>query len=439
MNDIYNKKICWIWLVMSLGVASPTIWKLINKYQTVEATCRYVQSSDIKKKIVEIKSAKEVLINCLKNNVQVICYSDNEYPKSLKDTHNPPSVLFYRGNLNLLNAERLLTVVGTRNPTDYTVRVTSKICSDLVKENFILISGFAMGVDSISHRCAVENHKPTISVLACGLDYDYPRGTTQLKNDILSNGGLILTEQLPNTPPYRGNFPKRNRILAGLGNGTFITEASFGSGALITANYTYNIGKPIFCIPPADIFNERFLGVAKYIRDGAICVFSHNDIVYEYYGSYPSKVRKTNIIQINNAEEVSQSPIFKDEIESIKKSVTNKKEKTIKDDSDLKVINTTDQNLKEDKIEKVEKKSSSEVTILFSNSNISAKSDTSSNQIDLNDKQSLVIQSIKKGYNYLDDIAIDTGIDISDLFEIITDLEVDGKVKCDIGNKYTLI
>ncbi|MGN1411412.1 MAG: DNA-processing protein DprA [Oscillospiraceae bacterium] len=434
MSEKYNKKICWLWLVMSIGVASPTIWDLMSKYQTVEEVCRYVQSNDIRKKVVEVQTTKELLVDCIRKGINVICYSDKEYPSSLKDMHNPPSVLFCKGDLSLLNQERLLTVVGTRNPTDYTVRVTSTICDNLVKENFILISGSALGVDSIAHRCAINNRKPTISVLACGIDYDYPKGGISLRNDILSNGGLILTEQLPNTPPYRGNFPKRNRILAGLGNGTFVTEASLGSGALITANYSYKMGKPIFCIPPTDIFNERFLGVAKYIRDGAICVFSHNDIMYEYFGSYPSNVRQTNIIQINDAEKVSESPIFKDEINF--KSKNNVKEKLSKMEVEKPKFK---------RLEETEK----EVEVLFNNlSTITEETNKKEEFIDyhtskgkpiLNDKQSLVIQSIKKGYNYLDDISTDTGIDISELFEIITDLELDGIVKSNFGNKYTLI
>lgn len=425
MSEKYNKKICWLWLVMSLGVANPKIWELMSKHQTVEEVCRYVQSNDIKKKVVEVQTTKELLVDCITRGINVVCYSDVEYPNSLKDMHNPPSVLFCKGDLSLFNQERLLTVVGTRNPTDYTIRVTSIICDNLVKEDFVLISGSALGVDSIAHICAVNNRKPTISVLACGIDYDYPKGSISLRNDILFNGGLILTEQLPNTPPYRGNFPKRNRILAGLGNGTFITEASLGSGALITANYSYKMGKPIFCIPPADIFNERYLGVAKYIRDGAICVFSHNDIMYEYFGSYPSNVRQTNIIQINDAEKVSESPIFKDEV-------------GFKSNKKVKEIPPKDSIVEKPKSKKLES-TERDVEVLFSNLKTVAEKVPQKDKSTLDDKQNLVIQSIKKGYNYLDDISIDTGIDISELFEIITDLELDGIVKSNFGNKYTLI
>lgn len=419
---------------MSLGVANPTIWELVSKHHTVEETCRYVQSGNLKKKVIEVKSAKQVLVDCIKRGINVVCYSDDEYPKSLKDIHNPPSVLFYRGNLNLLNNEKLLTVVGTRNPVDYTVRVTSTICDGLVHEGFVLISGFAVGVDSIAHRSAISNHKPTVSVLACCLDYDYPKGTSNMKNEILSNGGLILTEQLPDTPPYRANFPKRNRILAGLGNGTLITEASLSSGSLITANYSYSMDKPIFCVPPSDIFDRRFLGLAKYIRDGAICIFSHNDIIYEYYGSYPSKVRNTNIIQINDAEEVSQSPIFKDDIINQKQSIRKKSKDVDSKESSIVMVGTPKSIKSTNPDEKVE--------VLFSNFNVTPKGfstiTTKEDLSSLSDKQLLVIQSIKRGYNYLDDIANDTNIDISDLFEIITDLEVIGKIKSDFGNKYVL-
>lgn len=415
MNAKYSRQVCWIWLIMSLGVGNPLIWEYINKHDTIEETCRYIQShSEIKKKLVDVQSAKKLLVDCLKNSIHVVCYSDEEYPNALKDIHNPPYVLFYRGNLNILNQDRLLTVVGTRNPSDYTMRVTQNICDNLVKENFILISGLAVGVDSIAHRCSVNNNKPTISVLACGIDYEYPKENISLKKEILNNGGLILTEQLPDTQPYRSNFPKRNRILAGLGNGTFITEASLGSGALITANYSYKLGKAIFCIPPTDIFNDRYLGVVKYLRDGAISVFSHNDILYEYFGSYPVKVRQTDIIEIYDAEKVSESPIFKQETLQKSKNIVKKKPTKKREKSTLNVHNIVD-------VSKVDNKILENTSVI------------------MNDNESLIVKSLKKGYTYLDDIANDTNIDISELFELITELEISGIVKSTFGNAYTLI
>lgn len=416
MNEKYSHQVCWLWLLMSLGVGNPVIWEYVNQHRTVEETCRFVQSSDkVKKKnIVEVQSAKQLLVDCLKRGIQVVCYSDSEYPNSLRDIHNPPCVLFYRGNLNLLNCERLLTVVGTRNPSDYTVRVTNELCNNLVREGYILISGFALGVDSIASRCCVNNNRPTVCVLASGIEYDYPKENKSLKKEVLIKGGLILTEQFPDTQPYRTNFPKRNRILAGLGKGTLITEASLGSGALITANYTYKQGKPLFCVPPTDIFNNRYLGVVKYIRDGAICVFSHNDILYEYYGSYPVKVRQTDIIEINNAEKVSESVIFKDETIKESKKISNSK--TIKKTED-----------------------SAKVEELSLSSNITNENPPENTDVSMNDNKYLVVQSLKKGYSYLDDISNDTNIDIAELFEIITELEIDGIIKANFGNAYTLI
>jgi len=415
INAKYSRQVCWIWLVMSLGVGNPIIWEYVNRHNTVEETCRYVQSHDtVKKKNVDVKSAKQLLVDSLKNGIRVVCYSDDEYPDSLRDIHNPPCVLFYRGNLNLLKYDKLLTVVGTRNPSDYTVRVTKALCNDLLKNGFLLISGLALGVDSISHRCSVELGLPTISVVACGIDHEYPKENVLLKKDILKFGGLILTEQLPDDKPYRGNFPKRNRILAGLGNGTLITEASLGSGALITANYSYKMGKTIFCVPPTDIFNDRYLGMAKYIRDGAICVCNINDILYEFFGSYPLKVRQTNIIDINNAERVSESPIFKNETINNDKKTTSKKSTKKKD-----VITESSKAIEESpKLEQIRPEELSTHT---------------------NDNVSLVVQSLKKGLTYLDDIANDTNIDISELFELITDLEIEGIVKCNFGNSYTLV
>lgn len=426
MKSKYSQKICWLWLVMSLGAGNPKLWELLNEYTTVEETCRFVQTnSSIRKNVVEVKSAKELLVDCLKQGIGVVCYSDEEYPNALKDVHNPPAVLFYRGDFSLLSCERLLTIVGTRNPSEYTVKVTQHICSELVKEGYVLISGCAVGVDSMVHQSCIDNNQKTISILANGIDYDYPKENRTLKQKILQLGGLILTEQLPNTAPYRTNFPKRNRILASLGKGTLITEASLGSGALITANYTYKLGKPIFCIPPADILNPRYSGVNKYIRDGAIVVFSKNDILYEYYGSYPSKVRNTNIVDIHHSKRVSDDPIFQEEITKRKKS-SNKSvdsSNSTKHSTPTDTTNTTND-------------SKDAVPLEDSTSKDSINKDTSTYS---DSRFDAIVQSLKKGYSYLDDISNDTNIDVSTLFEIMTELEIDGVVKVSFGNCYTLL
>ena len=121
--------------------------------------------------------------------------------------------------------------------------------------------------------------------MGCGLDVAYPQPHANLKYEI-ARRGLILSEFLPGTSPAPSNFPLRNRVLSGLSMGTFVIQAPARSGALITAENAMEQGRDVFCIPPADIFDKRYMGVIKYLRDGAIPVFDSRDIVYEYYTSH---------------------------------------------------------------------------------------------------------------------------------------------------------
>lgn len=179
----------------------------------------------------------------------------------------------------------LLTIVGTRNPSPYSLQVEKTICHDLVQMGFVPVTGYAVGIDITANRCALEADKPSIALMGCGLDVAYPQPHANLKYEI-ARRGLILSEFLPGTSPAPSNFPLRNRVLSGLSMGTFVIQAPARSGALITAENAMEQGRDVFCIPPADIFDKRYMGVIKYLRDGAIPVFDSRDIVYEYYTSH---------------------------------------------------------------------------------------------------------------------------------------------------------
>ena len=159
------------------------------------------------------------------------------------------------------------------------------ICHDLVQMGFVPVTGYAAGIDITANLCALEADKPSIALMGCGLDVAYPKSHVNLKYEIAKHG-LILSEFLPGTSPAPANFPLRNRVLSGLSMGTFVIQAPVRSGALITAENAMEQGRDVFCIPPADIFDKRYMGVIKYLRDGAIPVFDSRDIVYEYYTSH---------------------------------------------------------------------------------------------------------------------------------------------------------
>ena len=288
---------CLLWLVMVFGAGSPRIWKALHRYGSPQKAVEVLQKPESDaalhlpehtlRRIRQTGEAQveEMLARCEKLRLSILWYGDEAYPPQLLSIVNPPVLLFYQGDSSLLQEHLLLTIVGTRNPSPYSLQVEKTICHDLVQMGFVPVTGYAVGIDITANRCALEADKPSIALMGCGLDVAYPQPHANLKYEI-ARRGLILSEFLPGTSPAPSNFPLRNRVLSGLSVGTFVIQAPARSGALITAENAMEQGRDVFCIPPADIFDKRYMGVIKYLRDGAIPVFDSRDIVYEYYTSH---------------------------------------------------------------------------------------------------------------------------------------------------------
>lgn len=288
---------CLLWLVMVFGAGSPRIWKALHRYGSPQKAVEVLQKPESDaalhlpehtlRRIRQTGEAQveEMLARCEKLRLSILWYGDEAYPPQLLSIVNPPVLLFYQGDSSLLQEHLLLTIVGTRNPSPYSLQVEKTICHDLVQMGFVPVTGYAVGIDITANRCALEADKPSIALMGCGLDVAYPQPHANLKYEI-ARRGLILSEFLPGTSPAPSNFPLRNRVLSRLSMGTFVIQAPARSGALITAENAMEQGRDVFCIPPADIFDKRYMGVIKYLRDGAIPVFDSRDIVYEYYTSH---------------------------------------------------------------------------------------------------------------------------------------------------------
>ena len=288
---------CLLWLVMVFGAGSPRIWKALHRYGSPQKAVEVLQKPESDaalhlpehtlRRIRQTGEAQveEMLARCEKLRLSILWYGDEAYPPQLLSIVNPPVLLFYQGDSSLLQEHLLLTIVGTRNSSPYSLQVEKTICHDLVQMGFVPVTGYAVGIDITANRCALEADKPSIALMGCGLDVAYPQPHANLKYEI-ARRGLILSEFLPGTSPAPSNFPLRNRVLSGLSMGTFVIQAPARSGALITAENAMEQGRDVFCIPPADIFDKRYMGVIKYLRDGAIPVFDSRDIVYEYYTSH---------------------------------------------------------------------------------------------------------------------------------------------------------
>ncbi len=181
------------------------------------------------------------------NNITPLFYLEKKYPARLKNCVDSPIMLYLKGNADL-NVPKIISVVGTRKATEYGKEICEKIVRDLKAQNVLVVSGLAYGIDTCAHKASLDNNLKTVAVLGHGLDRIYPYLNTALSNKIMDHGGL-LSEFMSKTKPDRENFPKRNRIIAGLADGTLVVEAARKGGALITAEIANSYNRDVFSIP----------------------------------------------------------------------------------------------------------------------------------------------------------------------------------------------
>lgn len=195
-----------------------------------------------------------------------------------KNTADPPKNLYYRGDVNLLNNSYIrIAIVGSRKVTPYGKQVTSQLGIDLANRGIILVSGLAIGVDSLAHQAALEARTPTIAVLPSDVDHFYPRSHLYLAQQILQKGGLIVSEYAESAQPQKFQFIARNRIIAGIATAVLITEAAQGSGSLHTAGFALEQGKPVMAVP-GPINTTSSTGANRLIQTGAAMITSLDDI-----------------------------------------------------------------------------------------------------------------------------------------------------------------
>lgn len=198
-----------------------------------------------------------------KNGVQPLFYLDSGYPKRLQHCHDSPMMLYYKGNVDL-NAQKVIGIVGTRNVTEYGRFVIDKIVGEFSSDNILIISGLAYGVDTIAHRSALKYDLATVGVLGHGLQIIYPAENYKLAHNMLEKGG-VLTEFLSGTKPDRENFPKRNRIVAGMIDCLIVVESALKGGAMITAEIANSYDREVFAVPGriGDAFSEGCNNLVK--------------------------------------------------------------------------------------------------------------------------------------------------------------------------------
>lgn len=206
-----------------------------------------------------------------KNGIQVLFLTDPAYPQRLLHCYDPPTLLYQKGNADL-NRSRIISIIGTRNHTEYGRQVTEQLVKGLQTQQVTVVSGLAFGIDAIAHRAALQNQLPTIGVLAHGLDTLYPTQHRVLAKEMLVNGAL-LTEFRSGTEPDKHNFPKRNRIAAGLADVTVVIETPVKGGSMITAELACNYHRDLFAVP-GRIGDPKSSGCLQLIRQNKAMIYT---------------------------------------------------------------------------------------------------------------------------------------------------------------------
>lgn len=213
------------------------------------------------------------------HKVNVITINEPEYPRLLKTIPDPPAVIYVKGELKKED-DIAIAIVGSRRTTNYGKTVAEKFAKELSKLNITVVSGLARGIDTCAHSTTVENKGRTVAVLGNGLSLCYPPENRKLVEKISSNNGAVISEFPMTYPPEKGNFPRRNRIIAGLSLGTIVVECDLKSGALITAKLALEQGKEVFAIP-GSIYSRYSRGPHMLLKQGAKLVEDIEDVLQE--------------------------------------------------------------------------------------------------------------------------------------------------------------
>ncbi len=291
---MFDDRVYWLWLQHAFGAGSDKPVSIYRRFNSLEefhqggkslwSSFDFISDKNLSAlSTYSLKHAEAQLEYVLKAEQNVICYTDEDYPEKLRNIDTPPCVLYYKGEIPTYDNVLTIAVVGSRQAEKNFVEVTDRICYELSKQGVMIVSGGALGIDTAAHRGSLKATGVNTCVLACGLDYPYLMENLNLRNQILDKGGCLITEYPINTGVHKGTFAVRNRIMSALSDGLLVVCAKKKSGTMLTVAHATKQNKDIFAVP-GDISNPYSEGTNLLIRDGAVPVLDHSDIL----GNYPS-------------------------------------------------------------------------------------------------------------------------------------------------------
>ena len=267
-------------LIHSENVGPKTFWNLIYLYKTATNALENVARMSLKSsrdkpiKVISKSQSEDQISLCLSKGIKILSYLDPDYPYLLKNIDDYPPILFCRGDLSLLNKEKI-AIVGSRDASSNGVKFAYSLAKKLTDHNKVVVSGFARGIDSAAHKGSIDY--ATIAVLAGGVDHIYPPENKDLYYQLIEKG-LVIAELPLGTIPKAQNFPQRNRIISGISNGVALIEASLKSGSLITAKFALQQNRDLFVVPGFPL-DPHYHGNNYLLKQGAYLLESVEDIL----------------------------------------------------------------------------------------------------------------------------------------------------------------
>lgn len=289
-SECENQLRDWIALSFVTGVGSRTAAALIDRFgspsSVFQSSSAALESAGLKRDTIAVIKSTELLEKAAREiegiarvNGEALVLTDERYPPLLRETYDPPIVIYCLGNLKEAFSQPAVAIVGSRRCSTYGRNVAEKLSRELAERGVTVISGLARGIDSAAHRGALDGRGLTVGVMGTGLDAVYPKENRKLAERIV-DGGALITEFPLATPPASQNFPFRNRVISGVSLGVMIVEGAERSGSLITARLAYEQGRDVFAVP-GNITSAKSFGPNYLIKDGAKLVQTWRDVIEE--------------------------------------------------------------------------------------------------------------------------------------------------------------
>lgn len=328
---IESDKPYWVAFNHINGIGAVRTGQLLKRFETLreawKASKTDLQFAGISEKLAEQivffrnkTDPQELTESILARNIKISIRTEDDYPHLLKEIDNPPTVLYYVGNLPE-QSMKLMAIVGTRKMTSYGQNVAEELGRFLSDNGIGVVSGLARGIDGAAQGAVVNNGGSTYAVLGCGVDHIYPPEHRNLARLIVKNGAVI-SEYAPGTHPDRTNFPQRNRIISGMSSGAIIVEAGEKSGSLITARFAAEQGREVFVVP-GNVTAIQSRGANRLIRDGARPFYEKRELLEfleTWQANEPQKMNKPLQQAFSTPEEkiilslITDEPLHIDEI-----------------------------------------------------------------------------------------------------------------------------